>query len=219
MNSELRGIDLVKRVSGEEPERRPWLLVECVPTRQWNKEPMDELFRSLPQDKHFAPLARYNLSRAVATNMKILSIESVPVSETCSFILGDIELFPGMPTNVPESLRPTKLQTESKCDAWINLFPCPTLRDNMILKAGHYGRDEFLYDAAGRLEHECQNGESSTSPGLLVWSNPWTPYGWEMTETFMQKWRFLLEGCHDLVAATNHWRGMRGEPPVDNRTI
>jgi hypothetical protein len=35
--------------------------------------------------------------------------------------------------------------------------------------------------------------------------------GWEVTEGFLRKWGFLLEGCDELIESTNRWRALRGE--------
>jgi hypothetical protein len=47
--------------------------------------------------------------------------------------------------------------------------------------------------------------------GVMVWADPWDISGWEMTETFVKKWGFMLKGCEEFVEATNFWRRRRGE--------
>jgi hypothetical protein len=47
--------------------------------------------------------------------------------------------------------------------------------------------------------------------GIMVWSDPWHPDGWEVTEGFARKWGFLLKGCGELIEASNRWRAMRHE--------
>lgn len=172
-----------------------------------------DLFANLPSGKHLALLGRYNLSRATATNMTILGIPSVRVGDACDITRGDIELFQNMPAAVPESLQPTPLQLSTPHEPWVDLFPCPQLRDSIITYAEteHFDSNEFMYDAAGRLEHECTVGEEPHEPGMYVWSDPWSAQGWELTENFISKWQCLLVGCDDLLRSTNYWRSLRGE--------
>jgi len=53
--------------------------------------------------------------------------------------------------------------------------------------------------------------QNDIDSGLIVWSNPWEPNGWELTEGFIRKWGFLIQGCTDLFESTNRWRDIRGE--------
>lgn len=47
--------------------------------------------------------------------------------------------------------------------------------------------------------------------GFVVWSDPWHWAGWELSTNLVKKWRWMLEGCHDLITTTNRWRQMRDE--------
>jgi hypothetical protein len=50
--------------------------------------------------------------------------------------------------------------------------------------------------------------------GLLLWGEPWSETGWEVTEGFAKKWAFLLQGCDTYIEATNKYRAARGEDPL-----
>lgn len=50
--------------------------------------------------------------------------------------------------------------------------------------------------------------------GILSWSDPWEISGWEVTEKFVTRWAFLLQGCPDVVESANKWRALRGEDPL-----
>ena len=50
--------------------------------------------------------------------------------------------------------------------------------------------------------------------GLIVWGNPWEVENWEITPGFMQKWGWVVEGCEELLRASNKWRMSRGEDPI-----
>lgn len=59
-------------------------------------------------------------------------------------------------------------------------------------------------------------GKGGDEARLLVWTTPWDPSGWEVTEGFLRKWGFLLrgDGEDDMLTATNRWRALRGEDPI-----
>jgi hypothetical protein len=46
---------------------------------------------------------------------------------------------------------------------------------------------------------------------VMVWSDPWSVTGWEMSSGFAKKWAFLLKGCGEMIEASNFWRRARGE--------
>jgi hypothetical protein len=81
------------------------------------------------------------------------------------------------------------------------------MRDNLLLAAAGSGYDEdaLCNDLVDFYEvpHE--------KTGLIVWRDPWDPSGWEVSETFVRKWSWVLRGCRELLWSTNYWRGRRGE--------
>jgi hypothetical protein len=84
------------------------------------------------------------------------------------------------------------------------------MRDNAI-KTHHLFTNKEL---AADLLTGMLGQEDGKDPGMLVWSDPWDPSGWELTERFVKKWSFLVQGCHDLFRSTNYWRKIRGERPL-----
>lgn len=140
--------------------------------------------------------------------MSILSVEQVRVRDKCILIRGNIELFPA-PLTVPESLMPTVLQRTVPHEEWIDLLPSPALRDNIIRLWGTFDIHEYMTDVAGE---GCDGTVEKT--GMLVWADPWHVRGWELTEGFVKKWKRLLEGCSEMIEATNRWRALRGEEPL-----
>lgn len=105
----------------------------------------------------------------------------------------------------PVALRPTSLQIEVAHHPWIDLFPFPRLRDNILRQGENYDDDELCYD----LVEVCH--APSDRSGLIVWGEPWDPLGWEATSEFVRKWGLILTGCQDLLRSTNYWRATRGE--------
>ncbi|KAL7948379.1 hypothetical protein V8C42DRAFT_314247 [Trichoderma barbatum] len=116
-----------------------------------------------------------NVSRAVITNFFILSSISPLASSFCDsrrvFRLSDLELAPhnldGTPA-VPPSFVPTRLQQEIPHPGWIDLFPSPQLRDNLILAVEEFNVDEedLLADLIGDI-FAC----IGCSPGDESWSS------------------------------------------------
>ncbi|KAH8747598.1 hypothetical protein F5883DRAFT_437129, partial [Diaporthe sp. PMI_573] len=49
---------------------------------------------------------------------------------------------------------------------------------------------------------------------LIICAEPSNPHGWEVSLALLRKWGWLLEGCEDILEATNYWREKRGEKKV-----
>lgn len=108
----------------------------------------------------------------------------------------------------PERLRPTPIQRRFPHHPWIDLFPFPRFRDNMILaiEAGILDDDELCLDVA-----EALTPVGEETPALIVWGEAWDYRGWEVNPPFLRRWGWLLRGCPEMLEATNHWRVGRGE--------
>ena len=116
------------------------------------------------------------------------------------------ELSPSM----PESLRPTQLQRIVEHHPWIDLFPLPEIRNNLLLAGEEYDDTDICMDVVeigGKPKEKC---------GLIVWGAPWDPYAWEASPDFLQKWAWVVAGCQTIFKSTNYWRMRRGEPPIYN---
>ncbi|KAH7025643.1 uncharacterized protein B0I36DRAFT_272154 [Microdochium trichocladiopsis] len=167
---------------------------------------------------HLIPLIQYNVFRAVATNVQILhsfdALFQPPPKGSC-VLDSKLVKFPGPSSteSLPESLRPTWLQRTVPHGSWIETLPHPQMRDNAILAASSFDYVELLADVFGGMCFHQE--ESSGGNGVLVWKDPWHPIGWELTEGFARKWRVLLDGCDDMLHATNYWRLQRGEDAID----
>jgi len=71
-----------------------------------------------------------------------------------------------------------------------------------------FDEDSWHVDIVGGLWEGYDDVEMK---GIVAWSDPWSPAGWEVSEGFLEKWGFLLIGCEDMLVATNKWRALRGE--------
>ncbi|KAF4635832.1 hypothetical protein G7Y89_g2270 [Cudoniella acicularis] len=105
----------------------------------------------------------------------------------------------------PEALQPTLVQRSIKHHPWIDLWPIPKMRDNILLAGDSYDEDQLCNDL---VEFEDVSNDQT---GLIVWGEPWDPSGWEMSEAFLWRWEWAVKGCVELVESTNYWRERRGE--------
>jgi hypothetical protein len=61
----------------------------------------------------------------------------------------------------------------------------------------------------GKGEDDAHDADSFRR--VMVWRDPWSVTGWEMSAGFAKKWGFLLKGCGEMIEASNSWRRARGE--------
>lgn len=97
----------------------------------------------------------------------------------CSTGLPEISRVAG--PNVPQSLHPTSLQLSTVHPLWIDRFPFPKMRDNMITLLGVINEEEFLGDLF------CL-----TSFSLEPDACPWDPAAWKIGREFSEKWGYLF---------------------------
>ncbi|KAB8249352.1 hypothetical protein BDV35DRAFT_390161 [Aspergillus flavus] len=161
-----------------------------------------------PRVDQLLTLIQFNVFRALVDNTSMLRFtmdwleEEEAISPWCtSGFESEISL-------CPTSLRPTLLQQEIPHHPWIDLFPIPQMRDNLLQRYGDFDETALCNDLVDF--YDVSNDET----GLIVWRTPWHPTGWEVSETFLRKWSWVVRGCDDLANSTNYWRGLRGEEPL-----
>ncbi|KAG0644915.1 Radicicol biosynthesis cluster regulator [Hyphodiscus hymeniophilus] len=111
-------------------------------------------------------------------------------------------------SSLPENFRPTVLQHTVEHHPWIDLFPIPTMRDNLLRAGAAYDNAEICLDIVEVGEKPKEKA------GLIVWGEPWDVYAWGASPAFLRKWGWSVEGCYDLLKSTNHWRMERGEKRI-----
>ena len=190
---------------------------------------------------HLIRLIHQNVFSALMSNKALLNKTTYMTKPTnqgpnCvmlpsqNFCEGLTLIHPIIEEPLPQSLHPTPLQMKIPHSSWLNMFPWPRFRDNLIVNESIVDAAAFLYDLFGDLV--TYNGSSIdfdlsiSSPneddgdvdarrrGLIVWGEPWDTEGWEVTEGFMQRWSWLLEGCEELIEVSNRWRARRYENPL-----
>jgi hypothetical protein len=161
-----------------------------------------------PTSDHLLTLSKVNVFRAFASIMSLLGM-----SHTEDWMHDDAlspfsTMGPGYvdEQKLPPSLRPTRMQRTIPHHPWLDFFPIPKIRDNLLTT----GEDNF---------DDCQLcvdimgfwNPAMDSCCMLVWGDPTDPNNWEVTERFLQKWPWVVRGCPGLMESTNNWRRKRGE--------
>ncbi|KAF5627708.1 uncharacterized protein FTJAE_9106 [Fusarium tjaetaba] len=137
--------------------------------------------------------------------------------------------------DIPPHLRPTALQSTRAHATWIDLIPFPKMRDNLITHHDHFNHRLLVTDIIGDLLEDIMFNKygEGTGPrgrrlvsrgkpsdyaldrrGLILWGEPYRMESWEATPQFLERWGWAVEGCPELMMATNHWRALRGEVPL-----
>ncbi|ODM22436.1 hypothetical protein SI65_00024 [Aspergillus cristatus] len=163
-----------------------------------------------PQADHLLTLVRGNIFRALFHNLSVLGLSkewmnedalSPLASDSQSHLVRDLAM-------LPVSLQPTVLQRSVEHHPWLDLFPLPRMRDNMIELGDALDEYQLCEDLMG-FWNTHQNDSM-----LVVWGDPWDPRNWEVTEQFLRKWSWLIKGCPELIWSTNYWRHQRGEKRI-----
>lgn len=162
-----------------------------------------------PTADHLLTLTKANVFRAFVHNLKLVggSLDNMDDDALSRFSM-PAPREKGVPddySNLPVSLRPTKLQRTVAHHPWLDFFPFPKMRDNCIQAGDDWDDDQLCHDIMGFWE------STTDDAGLLVWGDPADVNSWEVTETFLKKWQWLVRGCPELMNSTNAWRARRGE--------
>jgi hypothetical protein len=91
------------------------------------------------------------------------------------------------PPGTPECLQPTLLQRSTVHWQWIDRFPFPDFRDEIIVRSGEIDEEEFLGDLYDMEPFTLAPGGSPTDP-----------YVYSMNPEFKAKWGYLFPSfCGD----------------------
>lgn len=158
------------------------------PVAQTAPMAQNAVYFPLTPDHELLHLISFNISRAVLTNYFLISSIPSPPSSYCStrriFKLPSSEemetwLEPShealaSTATLPPALIPTRLQQTIPHFGWIDLFPSPQLRDNIIMAMEWRPADEniLMVDLVGRvLDDLCASGEASSASGTQLGQN------------------------------------------------
>lgn len=110
--------------------------------------------------------------------------------------------------NLPIRLQPALIQRSIPHHPWSDLLPDPQIRDTLILVGDFEEETQLCKDMKGTAS--ARSGRS----GIIIWSDPWDPAGWEITKSFARSWGWVIRDYYDLARPTNKWRVKRGERPL-----
>lgn len=153
-------------------------------------------------------LINRNFVAAVVANANLLGLDftalrtGIPVFTPQSAI-----------NNLPPDLEPIPLQRQVPHDVILDTIPHMGLRSNILNAVARDQLDTAALSreirASGALDNDGARG------GLIVGGFAPQMSSWELSEGFVRRWiDVLLEGCDDLIEATNRWRTGRGEPAI-----
>ncbi|KAH6690375.1 hypothetical protein F5X68DRAFT_69470 [Plectosphaerella plurivora] len=132
---------------------------------------------------HLLHLVQYNVFRAFVANKRTLNTlltgwaakTGTPVSLSSCPIGGPYRdptsVFPLNP-HIPASLFPTWLQQTTLHSFWINLFPFPGVRDNLIRHDGTFDHLDLLKDLIGEFMAPTPAQKQQGAPIAINVSNP-----------------------------------------------
>lgn len=84
-------------------------------------------------------------------------------------------------SGIPESLQPTALQLTTIHPRWIDRFPFPKFRDNLITLSGIIDEEAFLRELFSMESFSLMPGKAS-----------WDPSGYVISKSFAKKWGYLF---------------------------
>ncbi|KAH8676529.1 hypothetical protein BGZ60DRAFT_402794 [Tricladium varicosporioides] len=194
------------------------LASEVLSTRSSDGELLD-IFLDQLQPPMYTPFSsdhqlfvtiQYNALRGCLANMSILlGLKGNPVDNWAEVFVEDLPIpVPKDGTPIPKSLQFTSLQKAISHESWIDVIPSAAMRDIIIKNQETIDADMLCDDLLGGM-YEGLNEIGNR--GLILWGEPWSEDGWEVSEGFAKKWSFLLEESELLIRSTNKWRGERGE--------
>lgn len=171
-----------------------------------------------PSHGHLTTVIHYNVFHGLARNATLMGLQNEWIIKGTTSPFNQQSPAPRQgdlaASSWPENLRPTPLQRVIMHHPWIDLFPLPRMRDNFLRALSRAsGSDRVNEDGLCRDIVDVGAGEGVDKAALVVWGEPWDPRSWEATEMFLTKWGWILEGCTEVLEATNYWRKKRGLRP------
>jgi hypothetical protein len=158
-------------------------------------------------------LLQFNVLRSSLINRRLIApLGPTPEAEPSGTVVHVLPA-PTSPSDIPPSFYPTLLQRTVPHEAWIDIIPDPTWRDNLIRARGNFDEDELWSDTVGGLFEGFPDSQCEQN-GIVAWWPPWHVSGWEISEGFWRKWEWSFRGCGEILEATNEWRRKRGDEPL-----
>ncbi|RFU79561.1 hypothetical protein TARUN_2670 [Trichoderma arundinaceum] len=193
---------------------------------------------------HLLHLIHFNVLRGLSYNKKVIKpgtfreCHNAATLQLKRFLPPPSDSGSTVVFSLPESLTPTNLQISHPHSTWIDVFPFPKMRDNLIRWENCFDHAEFLTDLLGNLincltampcktTHTPWGSRAQTTAreedvddtptdrrGLILWGEPYQRESWEVTPGFLRRWSWVVDGCGELIESSNKWRTARGETPL-----
>lgn len=170
---------------------------------QFDQVAFDRYTSGNPCLDHLITLSKFNVLRAFMQNLALLGI---PLQGIEDDILSPLNNAPRDDWKLPPGLSPTAVQIVVPHHPWLDCFPFPQIRDNLIRVAHLFNDCDLCTDIM-----DPANGDV----GMVIWGDPWLPHSWEVSEFFIQKWSWVIKGCPDIIQSSNFWRAQRGLKRLD----
>lgn len=195
----------------------PWNVSDCSFRNMFStiSKPCGSIDISICPDYHLLAVVQNNVLRGLLSNIMSLGLTLRFISEDDSQ-----SLFYTKPANspipfisLPPSLLPTVAQFTIPHHPWIDLLPCPRLRDSIIFacqEMTELAETQLCEDMAGAGQLQM-NGDG---PGLVVWGDAHLISSWEVSQPLLNKWKKIFIGCDQLIQSSNNWRASRNEVPL-----
>jgi hypothetical protein len=200
-------------------------------------------YSASPLADHLLHLVNYNAFRGLFYNKATLSqltdhlVVTRSGTEKLNIMAGlkRVAIVVAASPHLPLDLQPTALQSRQAHATWIDLLPCPRMRDNLITHHDEFNHWLLVNDVMGNLLEDIMfnkygegtgpkrqnrptagkfDSPTSHRRGIIIWGEPHQMTSWEITPGFLDRWGWAVEGCDELMKATNQWRSLRGERPL-----
>jgi hypothetical protein len=145
-----------------------------------------------PRSGDLPVLARLNALDALVRNALVLHIplEFLETDDHHSPFNSQGPQPLGVPETFPTDLCPTAMQKGITHHSWLDLFPFPGMRDNILrgIQRGQLDEDQLCDE----LCCDLLNLKAGSASSLIVWGNSWDAKGWEFSYEFFLKWGVLF---------------------------
>ncbi|OJJ29881.1 hypothetical protein ASPWEDRAFT_63338 [Aspergillus wentii DTO 134E9] len=169
----------------------------------------DQYLVGSPRTDLLLHLVQFNFTKALMENTRVLGLTSAELHDDAISPFNTAGPWQyDRHALLPPGLQPTIVQRTVPHHPWLDLLPISQMRDNLIFAGESYDETQLCLDLKG------QGSVNAEYSGIIVWSDPWDPNGWEVTEGFARSWGWVIQGCWGLFRSTNAWRAQRGEKPL-----
>ncbi|OQD80734.1 hypothetical protein PENANT_c033G04887 [Penicillium antarcticum] len=129
------------------------------------KSAIESYARGDPAADHLMTLTKVNVFRAFAQNLELIGWSPYWMDDDAISLFNQAlpqrEFTPDDHSHIPPTLRPTRVQKKTPHHPWLDFFPLPKMRDNLIEAGDEWDDVQLCHDIMGFW------GESTMDAGLL----------------------------------------------------